>query len=111
MSLYFSPESGLGCQRCSRRDEGPPADDFPGMLARHSVPRTPSEPGWRSRSCRAAGQQLPGHSPRQQDRQGECDSGQEIVEKARPCQATEIRPAKRECCEPGSERPAVAALP
>lgn len=33
------------------------------------------------------------------------------MEKARPCQATEIRPAKRQRCEPGSERPAVAALP
>lgn len=84
---------------CSGRRGKQPADAFSGMLARRLAPSTTSGPGRRNRPCRVAGQRPSGHSPPHRDAQGECHSGREIVKKVPPCQATEIRPAKRQCCD------------
>lgn len=91
--------------------EGPPGDAFPGVLSQRCAPRASSGLGLQSRPFGAGKQRISELNSLHRDTQDECESSREIVEKARPCQATEIRPGKRQLCEPGSERPAVAALP
>ncbi|XP_010576644.1 PREDICTED: zinc finger protein ZIC 2 [Haliaeetus leucocephalus] len=89
--------------RCFSRGAGPALSSAGAVGARSVEP-----PVWDRQAAALRAPPPPPH----RDTQGECDSSRETVEKPRPLPShrnTPLRRGKR--CEPGSERPAVAALP